>query len=57
MKNMSRRDFIKKGGAGVAVAAINPLVTARVLSSVPGSDRRVIVIGAGLAGLSSAYEL
>ena len=57
MKNISRRDFIKKGGAGVAVAAITPLATARVFSSAPGSDRRVIVIGAGLAGLSSAYEL
>ena len=57
MTNISRRKFIKKSGAGVAVASITPLVTARVLSSVPGSDRRVIVIGAGLAGLSSAYEL
>ena len=57
MTNISRRKFIKKSGAGIAVATITPLVTARVLSSVPGSDRRVIVIGAGLAGLSSAYEL
>ena len=57
MKKISRRDFIKKGGASVAVAAITPLMTTRVLSSAPGSDRRVIVIGAGLAGLSSAYEL
>ena len=57
MKNISRRDFIKQGGASMAVAAITPLMTTRVLSSAPGSDRRVIVIGAGLAGLSSAYEL
>ena len=57
MTNISRRKFIKKSGAGIAVATITPLVTARVLSSVPGSDRRVIVIGAGLAGLSCAYEI
>ena len=57
MTNISRRKFIKKSGAGVAVATITPLVTARVFSSAPESDRRVLIIGAGLAGLSCAYEL
>ncbi len=33
------------------------MVLARAFSSAPGSDRRVIVIGAGLAGLTCAYEL
>ena len=57
MFDISRREFIKKSGAGLAVATLTPMVTARVFSSTPESDRRVLVIGAGLAGLTCAYEL
>jgi len=57
MKAISRRYFLKRAGGMASAAALSPVVLARAFSSSPGSDRRVIVVGAGLAGLSCAYEL
>src|SRR5215510_15284036 len=45
---MKRRDLIKIGGASI---------TGLSLSAGTGSNKTVIVMGAGIAGLSCAYEL
>jgi len=55
---MDRRDFLKRG-----TAAVVALSAGRVFGSrgwAPGRDvagKRVVILGAGLAGLSAAYEL
>lgn len=51
---MDRRDFIRQGlfaGAGALLGA------RYALSQPPGDGRKVLVVGAGLAGLVAAYEL
>jgi monoamine oxidase len=51
---MNRREFLQKSvGAAAALTLLSPVQLVR--ASAP--SRRVIVIGAGLAGLVSAYEL
>lgn len=57
---MRRRDFLKQ--AGIAAAALSAPLLTTFASSQGGLQRRgapkkVIIIGAGLAGLSAAYEL
>lgn len=52
--DVSRRDFIKVGGAA-AIAASLPFVRPRRASAV--TEPRVAVVGAGLAGLCAAYAL
>jgi monoamine oxidase len=65
---LSRRDLLKAGGllgAGVALAActktgkaVDGLASASAPASVPTPhDARVVVVGAGLAGVSAAYQL
>lgn len=51
---LSRRDFLKQGAfaAGSLALSINPHPVARA-----AAPKRVIVAGAGLAGLCAAYEL
>ncbi len=59
-RDLSRREFLKTTGVVAAAVSASPLT---VLASVPrvvvqaGPGKSVIVIGAGLAGLSAAYEL
>jgi len=60
VRRLSRRDFLKRGSAATAALAVAPglLTTPRQLLLKPTTaPQRVIVIGAGLAGLSAAYEL
>ena len=52
-KNISRRSFIKKTGV---ITSIISFSSPSIFSS-STDDKRIIVIGAGLAGLSCAYEL
>jgi len=49
---ITRRDFIKTGALAVGASLIRvPLVSAAV------APRKIIIIGAGMAGLSAGYEL
>ncbi|WP_349368215.1 FAD-dependent oxidoreductase [Salinarimonas sp.] len=67
--SLSRRRFLQGlGGAGLLAAAYHPLVSSglfRIPRAVaqelptlpPGDGRRVGIVGAGVAGLTAAYEL
>jgi len=50
---MKRRDFLRTGGAAAASLALSGFAPAQV----SGRKQKVIVMGAGLAGLVAAYEL
>jgi len=57
---MRRRDFLKQtAAAAVPLSASSLLASASSRRDLerPGAPKKVIVIGAGLAGLSAAYEL
>src|SRR6185312_8542346 len=58
--DLSRRTFLKRGLLATAALAARPL-RAAVLQTAPpafqGPRQRVLVVGAGLAGLAAAYEL
>jgi monoamine oxidase len=57
---MKRRDFLKKSVAAAATLPVSPLpilTLAQTTLERRGAAKRVIVVGAGLAGLSAAYEL
>jgi|TARA_B100000470_G_C19625176_1_gene317233 monoamine oxidase len=57
LKNkISRRSFLKRTGKAASLAAISPLSVSSILSR-SSDDKRILVVGAGLAGLSCAYEL
>jgi len=57
LKNkISRRSFLKRTGTAASLAAISPLSVSSILSR-SSDDKRILVVGAGLAGLSCAYEL
>ena len=53
IKNINRRSFIKKTGVITSVLSLS----SPSIFSKSSDDKRIIVIGAGLAGLSCAYEL
>ena len=57
-KNFSRREFMKTGlffGASTFIPESFPLTN--ILSNKKNDNRRIIVIGAGLSGLTCAYDL
>ena len=58
-RTLSRRDFLKSAAVAAAWASSGASVpaTASGLLERKGAAKRVIVIGAGLAGLAAAYEL
>ncbi len=51
---VSRRDFLRVTGAGGALLAAAP---AAMAAKTGGSSARVVIVGAGLAGLTCAYRL
>lgn len=51
--SISRRDFLKFGMAGVSAVALSSTVKAVNAATTP----RIVVVGAGLAGLTAAYRL
>ena len=53
---LTRRTFIKKAGLTTSLFSFYPLPFSSIFSN-STEDKRIIVIGAGLAGLSCAYEL
>ena len=53
---LTRRSFIKKTGLTTSLFSLYPLSFSSFFSN-STDDKRIIVIGAGLAGLSCAYEL
>ena len=57
---MRRREFLKQMAGATATLSLSPLATFaldnRSLER-RGAAKRVIIVGAGLAGLSAAYEL
>src|SRR5262245_43866365 len=57
---IARRQFLKQGAVALATQAVAPLydrsLTGR-LAQVRAAPKKVIIIGAGLAGLAAAYEL
>jgi monoamine oxidase len=56
---MNRRQFLKQGALlGASLSALSvPAASSRTLLQRRGSAKKVIIIGAGLAGLAAAYEL
>ena len=52
---LTRRAFISCAGAASSAAAFTASAQERV--GVVGSSKRVVVVGAGVAGLISAFEL
>jgi len=57
---MKRRDFLKHSAMAATIFSVSPLNTLASDSKnikVSNTRKKVIVIGAGLAGLSAAYEL
>ncbi len=60
-RQLSRRQFMLRSlaaGAG-ALATMSPLSQLSALSAIPNPSKplKVIIVGAGLAGLCAAYEL
>lgn len=52
----NRRQFLKRGlFAAASLPCLNPVMAAAIQRT--GAARKVVIIGGGLAGLSSAYEL
>jgi monoamine oxidase len=55
-----RRDFLKQGvvaAAALSAPSLNTFASSKSELQRRGSAKKVIIIGAGLAGLSAAYEL
>ena len=53
---LTRRSFLKKSGATASLLTVFPYSTLSATLN-KSDDNRILVIGAGLAGLSCAYEL
>jgi monoamine oxidase len=60
-REMRRRNFLKKSALALAALSAPPLEALTAVSEklvkAPARRKRVIVLGAGLAGLSAAYQL
>src|SRR5215204_6165055 len=57
---MRRRDFLKQtalAAAAVSASSRHPSASGQKALERRGAPKKVIIIGAGLAGLSAAYEL
>jgi monoamine oxidase len=54
--DLSRRELLRRGAAGGAALALGPGVFASARSGAPTAPR-IVIVGAGLAGLSCAYRL
>ena len=55
---LSRRELLERGAAGAAGLLLGPAAVACSRDSAPGSvGPRIVIVGAGLAGLSCAYRL
>jgi monoamine oxidase len=57
MNNRSRREFLKLGGLAAASFYSTPLSSLSQELTRSGPPKRVVIVGAGLAGLTAAYEL
>ena len=53
---LTRRSFLKKSSATASLLTVFPYSTLTTALNI-SDDNRVLVIGAGLSGLSCAYEL
>lgn len=59
-RHLNRRDFIKQGlftAAALSAASLDVLASDQSSLTRKGAAKKVIIVGAGLAGLSAAYEL
>ena len=59
-KKLKRRDFLKHSALAATVFSVSPLNLFASNSKnikLKNTPKRVVIIGAGLAGLSAAYEL
>jgi len=56
-RSISRRDFVKLSALAASAWSHSPLAGQSSELSRKGPRKRVIIVGAGLAGLSAAYEL
>jgi len=56
---MKRREFLKQGATIAASAALSSTLPRLVQAALPprGGPKKVVIIGAGLAGLSAGFEL
>ena len=54
---VSRRSFLKQGGALAAVAAFGPAALLRPAPAAGGTVPRIAIIGAGISGLNAALTL
>src|SRR5262245_28780160 len=55
---LTRREFLEGTSAAVAVAALlRPRAASSATLQRAGSSKKIVIVGAGLAGLSAAYEL
>ena len=58
MSENSRRSFLKKSAlAGLGTSLLSPKLLAQSSVMKPSAKKKVIVAGAGIAGLCTAYEL
>ncbi|MGR8953622.1 MAG: flavin monoamine oxidase family protein, partial [Gammaproteobacteria bacterium] len=53
----SRRRFVKTGAAAGLAGLVGRNLAFPVMAAPPSPDRRVAIIGAGIAGLNAAYQL
>ena len=56
LNQLTRRSFLKKAGTLTTATVVVPFSFSSVVSQ-STDDKRIIIVGAGLAGLSCAYEL
>src|SRR2546425_6452952 len=58
LRRLTRRDFIKVGGATLGAAALSGPVAALASAAKPiGSQGRIAIIGGGISGLNAALAL
>lgn len=54
---MSRRKFLGLAGSAISVSVASQFAPARFVKAAVPESKKVVIIGAGLAGLAAAYEL